>query len=182
MEKIKAINEIGIKKALLFFIGIIQIGIIKICIFPNMRSFLLKCFGAKIGKNTLIMNVDFINPHRKGFKGLEIGDGCFVGDGTMLDLAENIIIGNNVTIAQRVYINTHTNVGFKDHPLQKKFPSFSTYVKIDSGSFIGACAIILAGSYIGKNSFIATGSLISGEIPNNSLVIGPRKNIMRRIK
>ncbi len=167
-----AIKEIGLKKTLRFFFFSIVMIFFKLMIFPPMKTFFLRIFGAKIGKDTIINNVKFINLYRTGIKGLSIGNNCFIGDECILDLANEIIIGDHTTLAVGATILTHINVGYKNHPLQKRFPSFSKKTIIESGCFIGANSIILGGKRIGKCSFIAVGSVITKDVPPNSLAMG----------
>ena len=45
----------------------------------------------------------FFNLYRRGFSGLEIGEGCFLGDECLLDLAEGIHLERQVTLAPRLW-------------------------------------------------------------------------------
>ena len=125
---------------------------------------------------------EFSNFYHKGFPGLKIGRDCFLGDEVLIDLYDEVEIENQVTIAQRVTLLTHINVGYKDHPLQKYFPKKSQPIKINSGSFIGAGSIILPGVTIGEESFVAAGSVVTEDVPNNTLVAGVPAKPVRKIK
>ena len=102
----------------------------------------------------------------------EIGDECFLGDECLLDLAEGIRLERQVTLAERVLILTHTNVGYDDHPLQRHFPAMAAPVVIESGSFLGAGAIVLPGVRIGARAFVAAGSVVTADVPPATLVAG----------
>lgn len=142
----------------------------------------MQLFGASIENDAIILNVKFFNWHRYGLSGLKVGKESFIGDDTLFDLYDGIIIKNKVTIAQRVTILTHTNVGYKDHPLQNKFPKKIKQVVVNSGSVIGAGAIILPGVEIGKESFVAAGAIVTKNVPDNSLVGGNPAKLIRKIK
>ena len=150
-------------------------------IFPQLRAFYFRMLGAKIGKNVIIHNVNFFNYYRTGFKGLRIGDDCFIGEDSLIDLADEIIISDSVTMAERVTILTHTNVGYRDHPLQDYFPSNTKLVTLEYGSFIGANATILPGVNIGKCAFVAVGSVVTKSVPAYSLVAGVPARVIRKI-
>jgi len=150
-------------------------------IFPQLRAFYLGMLGAKIGKNVIIHDVRFFNYYRTGFKGLRIGDDCFIGDESLIDLADEIIISDSVTIAERVIILTHTNVGYRDHPLQVYFPSNTKLVILEHGSFIGANVTILPGVKIGECAFVAAGSVVAEDVPAYSLVGGVPTRVIRKI-
>ena len=54
VQKMKALKEIGIRKAIKFaFLTILTI-IYKIMVFPQLRVFYMRVLGAKIGKNVII--------------------------------------------------------------------------------------------------------------------------------
>ncbi|MDD5529670.1 MAG: acyltransferase [bacterium] len=174
----RALEEIGIGKGIKYIFTTIALCIFKLMIFSPCRVFFLRLLGVKIGKHCVINSVKFINCYRKGFRGLTIGDECFIGDEAMIDLADKVDIGNKVTISARVTILTHTNVGYKDHPLQKFFPSFSNPVVIKPGSFIGINSTILSGVEIGECSFIGACSLVNKKVESYTMVAGvPAKTI-----
>ena len=86
-----------------------------------------------------------------------------------------------MTLAERVTILTHTNVGYKDHPLQKYFPSIAKPVFLDYGSFVGANVTILPGVTIGKCAFVATGSVVTEDVSEYSLVAGVPARVIRKV-
>lgn len=137
-----------------------------------LRAFWLKLFGAQIGRNVIIDAIDFINLDRRGIAGLTIGDDCFLGRGVMLDTADSLTLQNQVTLAVRSTILTHTNVGYSDHPLQAHYPSHNKPTRINAGAFVGANATILAGITIGKQSVVAAGAVVTQNIPPHSLAAG----------
>lgn len=149
--------------------------------FPQVRSLILKIFGAKIGRDSVLMNIRLFNIHHFGPKGLKIGRECFIGDETLIDLYDKVIIGNQVTIAQRVTLLTHNNVGYADHPLQKHFPKFSKAVTIEDGCVIGTGAILLPGITIGTRSFVAAGSVVTKNVPPSTLVGGVPAKVIRKL-
>ena len=61
--------------------------------------------------------------------GLTVGEDCFLGDECLFDLAEAITLGRQVTLAERVLVLTHMNVGYADHPLQPHFPPIARPVR-----------------------------------------------------
>ena len=183
----KAIKETGTKKTIKFvlfaFAEVIYHRIIlHLLFFPPFRKFFLQILGASVGKDTNIMEVKFFNWHHKGPRGLKIGKECFLGDDTLIDLYDEVILGDQVTLAQRVTVLTHMNVGYSDHPLQKAFPKLSKPVVFKSGSVVGASSTILPGVTIGHNSFVAAGSVVTEDIPDNCLFAGNPAKLLRKIK
>lgn len=183
----RAIKETGTKKTIRFVLYAIYEVLIHRIIshllyFPQVRQFFLQVIGAKIGKDSIIMDVRFFNWHHKGPNGLKIGERCFLGDEALIDLYDNVTLEDDVTIAQRVLVLTHMNVGYKDHPLQKYFPKSSKPVVFKKGCFVGAASSILSGVTIGESSFIAAGSVVTSNVPKESVYAGVPAKLIRKIK
>lgn len=183
----KTLDEIGLKKILRFviysFLQVLYHRVINhFLFFPPFRKLFLQLLGAKIGSDSFLMDVKFFNWYHAGPGGLKIGNKCFLGDETLIDLYDTVILEDQVTLAQRVIVLTHTNVGYRDHPLQKYFPKISKGVIFKEGSVIGAGAIILPGVTIGKRSFIGAGSVVTSNVPPDSLFAGVPAKLIRKIK
>ena len=183
----KAIEEIGTRRILKFIIFSLISSLYHLLIdhvfnLPPFRKYFLIILGAKVGRDSILMNVEFFNWHHGGTGVLKIGNECFIGDETLIDLYGHVHLEDQVTIAQRVTILTHQNVGYKDHPLQKYFPKFSKPVVFKSGSVTGAGSIILPGVIVGKESFVAAGSVVTRDVPARTLVGGVPAKIIRKIK
>ena len=176
----KAFKEIGFRKSMRFLTCEIALCVFKMIIVPQVRAIFLRFLGADIGKDVIIFEAKFQNCYRKGFKGLHIGDNCFIGSDCLFDLADSITIGNNVTIASSVNIVTHLNVGYKDHPLQKFFPAMSKGVIIKDNVFLGFNSTVLAGVTIHERSFVAASALVCEDVASNTVVAGvPAKEIRK---
>ena len=99
-----------------------------------------------------------------------------------------ITIGDETTITARVTILVHDysiqhglsaiNKDFPDHIVQHVAP-----VVIGKNCFIGNDSILLPGTTIGDNCIIGAGSVVRGNIPDNSVVCGnPAKVIANTIE
>jgi acetyltransferase-like isoleucine patch superfamily enzyme len=151
-------------------------------LFPPLRAAALRLAGARIGRDCVIHSTRFFNAYRSGFKGLELDDRCFIGDDCLLDLADRIVMEAHVTLAERVTILTHTNVGYADHPLQPYFPPFTAPVVLKRGAFIGVNATILPGITVGEGTFVAAGSVLTTDTPPWSLVAGVPARVLRDVR
>lgn len=183
----KATNEIGLKKTIKFAVFCLiavfyHLLIDHIFNIPQTRKLFLQILGSTIDKDSILLNVKFFNWHHSGAQGLDIGKECFIADEVLIDLYDKVILGDRVTIAQRVNILTHLNVGYSNHPLQKYFPKSSKPVILKKGSVIGAASTILPGVVIGEESFVAAGSVVISNIPKRTLVAGVPAKIVRKIK
>lgn len=106
-----------------------------------------------------------------------IGNNCFFNHNCSITCIEEIKIGDKCTFGNNLVIVDHDH-NFDDN-VNKKF--ISSKVLIDEGCWIGANVTILRGSSIGKNCIIAAGSVVRGNIPDNSIYIQKRKsNIVRK--
>jgi len=120
-----------------------------------------------IGFNNQIMTPvfsmgDYCQIHNSGlnsgYKPLQIGHNCWVGQGTILNCTENLTIGNNVRIGTHSRLWTHvasgellegcTLLGFK--PLV-----------IEDNVWIVGGAVISPGLVLGRNSIIMTGAVLT---------------------
>jgi acetyltransferase-like isoleucine patch superfamily enzyme len=168
----KAVSEVGWKKAARFGAMTLAMVPYRMALFPPLRVAWLRMLGARIGARVVLHDVRFFNLYRRGLSGLSMDDDCFLGDECLLDLAEGIFLESQVTLAERVLILTHTNVGYGDHPLQRFFPPSASPVRIGAGSFVGANATLLPGITIGAGSFVAAGAVVTADVAPRTLVAG----------
>ena len=91
-------------------------------------------------------------------------------------------IGNGVIISREVYLLIHdysiTN-GLK--AIGENLPKDAFWLKdiyIGENCFIGARAMILPGTRIGKNCIVGAGSVVKGNIPDDSIVAGNPAKIL----
>lgn len=97
-----------------------------------------------------------------------------------------IHIGKNVTISREVLFLLHDwslKTGFLSLGQTDKFGYFLKDIHVGDNSFIGARVTLLPGCKIGKNCIIGACSVVKGEIPDNSIVVGnPTKVISNTIE
>jgi acetyltransferase-like isoleucine patch superfamily enzyme len=179
---VKALDEIGVGRALRFGLFTLAMVPYRVALFPPVRAVWLRLLGAQIGRRSILHDVRFFNLYRRGLGGLRIGDDCFIGDDCLLDLAEEIRLEDHVTLAERVLVLTHTNVGYRDHPLQGAFPPMAAPVTIRRGSFVGAAVTILPGLTIGPEAFVAAGSVVTADVPPRTVVAGAPAKRLRVIE
>ena len=104
---------------------------------------------------------------------IEIGDNCgFSGC--------SIVANKLVKIGSHVTVGADTIIGDRDdHP--DIYPSEPKPVIIEDHVWIGMHCIVLKGVRIGKNSIIGAGSVVTKDIPENSIAAGvPCKVIKKR--
>jgi acetyltransferase-like isoleucine patch superfamily enzyme len=145
--------------------------------------------NVKLGKNTRIFN--FVNAY-----GCSIGDNTKIG--AFVEIQKGALIGKNCKISSHSFIceGVHIEDGvFVGHGVMftnDLFPRatnedgsqqtdsdwkvIETFVK--KGASIGSNATILCGITIGENSLIGAGSVVTKDVPPNTVVAGvPAKPI-----
>ena len=129
-----------------------------------------------IGKNTTVWQYCVI------LRGAVIGDHCNINFNVFIE--NDVVIGDNVTVksgvqlwdglrvANDVFIGP--NVTFTNDlvPRSKSYPTSFLRTIICEGVSIGANATIIAGNEIGAHAFIGAGSLITKNIPDNTVWYG----------
>jgi|TARA_B110000967_G_C18838649_1_gene538154 putative colanic acid biosynthesis acetyltransferase WcaF len=142
--------------------------------FYGWRRFLLRLFGAKIGKNVLIRSsAKFTYPWK-----ISIGDNSWVGEETILYSLDEIFIGSNVAIAHGVYFNT----GLHDYT-KPEFTILSKKIIIEDECWITNDVYLAPGIIIEKGSVIGARSSVYKNMPKGWICYGnPAKPIKKRIE
>ena len=131
--------------------------------FNSFRCFLLRLFGAKIGKGVVIRpSARFTFPWK-----VEIGDYSWVGDDVMFYSLESITVGSHSVISQKTYLCTGS------HNIQD--PSFTLItapIDIGNGTWIATDCFVAPGVKIGSNSVIGAKSNVTKNIDSYQVAWG----------
>lgn len=136
------------------------------------RNFLLRLFGAKIGKNVIIRpTVNVTYPWK-----LRIGDNSWIGDNVDLYTLGKIKIGKNTVISQRSYLCTGT------HDYQSEsFDIKAIPITVGDEVWIATDVFVAPGSNIGSGSVVGARSSVFNDIPQNLICLGsPAQPIKQR--
>jgi serine acetyltransferase len=111
---------------------------------------------------------------------LQIGDRCVIGRGSHIVAHHSLVIGDDVFTGPYVYV-TDQNHGYADPemPIGRQLPR-NAAVRIGSGSWLGAGAVVLPGACIGRNVVIAAGSVVRGTVPDQCVAAGVPARVVRR--
>lgn len=108
--------------------------------------------------------------------GIRIGDGCIFRDPltTRIDVSRPALvsIGSNVDMNTYFQILTHDWASFVFRNKYHDFVNSSGRVEIGSNIYIGTNVIVLRGVTIGDNCVIGAGSVVTHDIPANSVAVG----------
>jgi acetyltransferase-like isoleucine patch superfamily enzyme len=148
---------------------------------------------AKVGRKAVVLGRPTINAtdlevgdefkiwsgHRQtlisGWGRIRIGDRVFVNCGTVLISVLAVEIGNDVALANEVYImdsNSHGVEG-REH--------VEAPVRIGDGSWLGARAMVLPGVTIGRRVVVAAGAVVTRDVPDDVLVAGNPARVVRSL-
>jgi acetyltransferase-like isoleucine patch superfamily enzyme len=111
---------------------------------------------------------------------VSIGSRCLIGRGSHIVGHWEIIIGDDIQTGPYVYI-TDQNHTYEDPvaPIGRQWPTEQA-VRIGSGSWLGANAVILPGAQIGEHVVVAAGAVVRGTVPDRCVVAGVPARIVRR--
>ena len=141
----------------------IATGIIMRIPFYAIRHFWLKLFLKHFGKNNAIKRkVEVRIPHR-----ISIGSNNCINHNVLLDGRGELLIGNNIDIAQEVNIWTAQH-DYND----ENYCGVTGTVIIEDYVWIASRVTILPGVRIHKGAVIAAGAVVTKDVPENAIVGG----------
>lgn len=108
-----------------------------------------------------------------------LGDNCFINVNCKLMDSGKITIGNNVFIAPNVCIITEEHA--MDVKQRLEGLEYTHPVHIGDNVWICTGALVLPGVTIGANSIIGAGSVVTKDIPPNSLAVGNPCKVIREL-
>lgn len=131
--------------------------------------------SARIGADTYVWQYSVVLP------GASIGENCNINAHCFIE--NDVTIGNNVTVKCGVYIwdgitvedDVHIGPGvtFTNDIYPRSKHNFElARTTLKKGSSIGANATIIAGITIGEYALIGAGSVVTKDVPNNTLWMG----------
>lgn len=136
------------------------------------RRFLLRSFGAKIGKDVIIRPSAQITYPWK----LTIGDHSWIGDEVVLYTLGEIEVGENAVISQRSYICTGTH----DYT-SSDFRIYAEKIKIGNKCWLATDVYVAPGVTIGDKTVVGARSSVFKDLPENMICIGnPAKSVKPR--
>jgi len=137
------------------------------------RRFLLRSFGAQIGKNVIIRPSAQITYPWK----VKIGDNSWIGDDVVLYSLGEIEIGANTVISQRSYICTGS------HDYNKlDFPIYAKKILIEDGCWLATDVFVAPDVTIKKGVIVGARSSVFKDLDSFSIYSGSPAKLIRKRK
>jgi putative colanic acid biosynthesis acetyltransferase WcaF len=142
--------------------------------YPNfIKIFILRTFGAKIGKVAIIkpwVRIKF--PWN-----LTLGDHVWLGENSWIDNISPVTLGNHVCISQEAFLLTG------NHDYKKiDFPLITKSIVIEDGAWIGAKSIVMGGVLVQTHAVLSVASVATKNLDAYSIYQGnPAVKIKERI-
>lgn len=121
----------------------------------------------------------------KKLKSLIIGDNCEFGDNVHIVAHENVVIGNNVLLASKVFVSDVSHGSYRgesqSNPLTppNSRELVTQPVSIGDNVWIGENVVILSGCKIGNGCVIGANSMVNSDIPDNSIAVGSPAKVVK---
>src|SRR5713101_8454421 len=152
------------------------------CIAPDVKlgkdvklSRFINLYGCEIGENTKIGAFVEIQKKAKVGKNCKISSHTFICEGVTIE--DNVFIGHSVTFINDSYPRAATPGG----QLQTESDWKVERTLVKKGASIGSGCTILANITIGENALVGAGSVVTKDVPPNSIVAGNPARVLRYV-
>ncbi|HJV66433.1 MAG TPA: acyltransferase [Geomonas sp.] len=135
----------------------------------------INAYGCEIGDNSKIGAFVEIQKNAKIGCNCKISSHTFICEGVVIE--DDVFVGHNVTFINDLYPRA-TNEG---GALQTEEDWSVGITTIKRGASIGSSATLLCGITIGERAIVGAGSVVTKDVPPDSVVAGNPARLMRKL-
>jgi UDP-2-acetamido-3-amino-2,3-dideoxy-glucuronate N-acetyltransferase len=132
-------------------------------------------YGCDIGDNTKIGAFVEIQKGARIGKNCKISSHTFICEGVFIE--DSVFIGHNVTFINDRYPRATA----RDGRLQTEDDWTCVPTTVKKGASIGSSATLLCGITVGENAVVGAGSVVTKDVPPNTVVAGNPAKILKTI-
>lgn len=137
-------------------------------------------------KKYIVHNVDGTQFEQQFEPEIIIGNDCNIGEFCHITAINKITIGDGLLTGRFVYIgdNAHGGLSWEesDTPPAKRHLTSKGEIMIGRNVWIGDKVTILGGVTVGDNVIIGAGSIVTHDIPSNSMAAGMPAKIVKELE
>jgi len=133
-------------------------------------------YGCEVGDNTKIGCFVEIQKNARIGRYCKVSSHTFICEGVTIE--DNVFVGHNVTFINDTYPRATNDEG----RLQTEEDWKVEPILVKKGASIGSGSTILSNVTIGENAIVGAGSVVTKEVPPNTIVAGNPAKILRRIE
>jgi acetyltransferase-like isoleucine patch superfamily enzyme len=142
----------------------------------NVKIFdFVNLYGCEIGDNTKVGAFVEIQKGAKIGKNVKISTHTFICEGVTIE--DEVFVGHNVSFINDKYPRSTTESG----QLQTEADWHVVPTVVKRGASIGTSSTVLCGVTIGQNSIVGAGSVVTRDVPPNTVVAGNPARVIRGI-
>ncbi len=134
------------------------------------RRFLLRLFGAKVGKAVILRP----SVHTQFPWKISIGDWSWIGDDVVLYSLGEIKIGSNVVVSQRSYLCTGSH-----HYQAIAFDIYSQPIVLEDECWLATDVYVAPGVTIGRGTVVGARSSVFKSLPGGKICTGSPAKVIR---
>ena len=132
---------------------------------------ILREFGATVGDGTTIYGPLHIMNADRDFSRLSIGARVYLATDVLFDLADDIMIGDDVSIGMRSSLVTSFDVGLGS--LREKRPRKQGPIVIEDGAYLGTAVTVLHSVTVGARATVGAHALIRADVQADATYLSP---------